>query len=127
MAALQATIEEQDYLGLADLLDLLSDERLTCLAPRLHRGWQDKSQSCREARAAVREQLTDSIGAGTREALKRALALNRRAFGVPGPVELDPSALRSSLNVVLELIDQLAPDARVDEIGTSTKALRDQL
>jgi hypothetical protein len=106
-AVRDALVEPQDYLGFLDLLDLLSEEDLGCVSPRLHKGWQDKVQSCREARRLTRGAVGFSIDAAQRESLLLALAVHRRVFCGPPPVHLGLEESRAALKAAGDLIDRL--------------------
>lgn len=103
-------VEEQDVLRFIDILDLLSDEREECIAPWLHRGWQDKSQSCRDARRLARAQVGVSLDAPFRKLLLKAKAICNRVFMVPPPVRIDLVQARSALAGLLRLIEMLLPE-----------------
>ena len=106
-AARDALTQPQDYLGFIDLLDLLSDDSLDCVSPRLHRGWQDKAQSCSEARRLSRAAVGFSIDAIHRDSLLLALAIYQRIFCIPPPVQLGPEDARAALKAVDDLIDRI--------------------
>lgn len=106
-AARDALIQPQDYLGFIDLLDLLSDDSLDCVSPRLHRGWQDKKQSCLDARRLSRGAVGFALDAARRESLLLALAIYQRVFCVPPPVQLVIEDARAALKAVGGLIDRL--------------------
>lgn len=92
-----------EALLLEDLLDLISVEEAPCIAPRLHRGWQDRRQSCRDARRACTASAGLSVDETRRAALLEGLALIKRVFQLPPPLELDAAALRRGLTAFLEL------------------------
>ncbi|MHC4605355.1 MAG: hypothetical protein ACYTAF_00275 [Planctomycetota bacterium] len=99
--------EAPDPFGFADLVDLLSDEGLECVSPRLHQGWQDRTQSCRTARAAGRKAAGFGIDAETREALLAGLVLHNRVFRLPPPAQLDAAGARRALSAVFGLVGRL--------------------
>ncbi len=113
-----AALEVQDSCAFIDLFDLLCDEDLPCLAPRLHRGWQDKTQSCRDARRLTASVVGFSIDGEFRHSLLGAVAITNRVFMVAPPVRLDHAQSRRSLAAVLRLIDLLSES---DEGGGSKR------
>ena len=46
-----------------DILDLLSEEQLDCVGPKLHRGWEDRRFSCRRSRATAAEAIGLTVDA----------------------------------------------------------------
>ncbi len=108
-AGRDAFVEPLDYIDFVDILDVISDENLDCVAPHLHRGWQDKKESCRNARRATKGSVGFSIGFRFRESLLQAAAIYNRVFLVPAPVELEINEVKTALSSVLELIENLAP------------------
>jgi hypothetical protein len=120
-----ALAESQDFLGFLDMLDLLSGELLECLAPRLHRGWQDKVQSCRAARLLTLEAVGFELDEEQRASLLSALACVNRVFVVPPPVRLSPDEVREALEAVLGLIARLASDDA--ECSRALGRIRDQI
>lgn len=123
-----ARVQPGDYLGFVDLIDILSEEDLPCVAPGLHRGWQDKAQSCREARRAALRGTGFSIGELNRDPLLAAAANYNRAFWAPGPLWLEPNELRKAIRSLLHLVNKLAPvDGAGDQIRKVTSRLRSKL
>ncbi|MBW2277152.1 MAG: hypothetical protein JRF63_06645 [Deltaproteobacteria bacterium] len=116
-----------DYIGFIDTVDLLSDELLPCVAPRLHRGWQDKTQSCREARVIARRELGVTVVGDFRRSLLYALAIVNRTSHVPGPIELEPAPVRDAVYYVLQYVEGLSrPEAGSDNQRV-LEGLRSQL
>jgi hypothetical protein len=108
-AGRDAFVEPLDYLSFVDILDAISDDNLECVAPHLHRGWQDKKESCRNARRATKSSVGFSIGFSFRESLLQAAAIYNRVFLVPAPVELEINAVKTAVSSVLQLIENLVP------------------
>ena len=102
-----AFVDPAGPIDLLDLLELLSERGLSCIAPRLFRGWQDRVQARREARAICAEAVGFSITAGERDALLLALALRNRLLRIPPPVELEPEAVEEALKAVTGLLERL--------------------
>jgi len=105
-----AFADPQASLGFLDLLDLASGQGLTCIAPRLYRGWQDKRQARRDARRITSEQLGFALDEGERAGLLASLALRNRVFVLPPPLELGLQEAAEALEHVLALLARLAPD-----------------
>jgi hypothetical protein len=112
-----AALDAADFLGWRDGIDLLSQQTLPCVAPRLHRGWQDKRQSCRQARRITHDAVGFSLDAEQRDGLLRGLALRNRVFVAPPPARLSAAELRASLRVLVELTERLAPDDSVRSLA----------
>ena len=102
-----AIVDPASAIDLLDLLEMLSEPGLSCVAPRLYRGWQDRVQARREARAICVEAVGFSITAGERDALLLALALRNRLLRIPPPVELEPEAVEEALKAVTGLLERL--------------------
>lgn len=110
-----AMVDEADFLGCRDILDLLSDVESPCIAPRLHRGWQDRVQSCREARRISREIVGFSLSPEERAPLLAAWGICNRVFRAPPPLDLEDVDLSSTFAPVLRLVERLAPEGERDE------------
>ena len=106
---LDALADPHDFLRLPDLLDMISDEGLPCIAPRLHRGWQDKRQSCIEARRITVEAVGLKLLERQRRELLAGVALSNRLLALPGPTILDQRRAREALWLAIELAKRLAP------------------
>lgn len=96
-----------DFLGAIDIIDLLSEAELDCVAPHLHRGWQDRRRSCAQARGLAAEAFGFSITGDERQALLGALAICNRVFCIPPPVTLEASAVGAAFEPVLALIERI--------------------
>lgn len=114
--ARDAFIEPRDFICFVDLLDLLSEESLPCAAPRLHRGWQDKKQSCRGARKNTAASVGFSLDGKERDALLKGWALQSRFFFMPPPLQLSTDQIKRSLPPLLGLARRLAPEEIAEEI-----------
>lgn len=104
-----AQASPDDTLSLVNILDLLSAEQLLCISPEMHRGWQDKKQSCREARQISREAAGFSLDSLDRAGLLAAVALRNRLLRMPPPAIVDPETVRSTLESVFGLVMRLVP------------------
>ncbi len=118
---LDALAHPADFLAQIDLLDLLSAEDLPCVAPGLHRGWQDRTRSCQHARRITAGAVGFSIDAEEREELLGALALANRVHCIPPPVTLEAETVRQAHRPVLRLIERLAA-GRSDSAFTGLEA-----
>jgi len=97
-----------DFLGAIEIIDLLSEQDLDCVAPQLHRGWQDRRRSCAQARELAAGAFGFSITGEERQKLLAALAICNRVFCIPPPVTLDPDAVSAAFAPVLMLIEKIA-------------------
>lgn len=96
-----------DFLGAIEIVDLLSEQDLDCVAPQLHRGWQDRRRSCAQARELAAEAFGFSITGDERQALLGALAICNRVFCIPPPVALLPAVVSAAFGPVLGLIERI--------------------
>ncbi len=120
-----AFIREADFISFLELVDIFSDEESACVAPALHRGWQDKTESCRQARRIARQALGYSIGERYRESLLDAVSIQNRLTRVPAPVQLSTGMCRIAFTGLLGLIERLIPAAKADELKPLLDSLRD--
>jgi len=96
-----------DFLGAIEIFDLLSAQGLDCVAPQLHRGWQDRRRSCAQARELAAGAFGFSITGKERQELLGALAICNRVFCIPPPVALEASAVVAAFGPVLMLIERI--------------------
>lgn len=94
-------------IGLLDLLEMASDPSLSCAAPRLYRGWQDRNQARRDARRITADAVGFSLTADERDGLLMAVAIRNRAFLVPLPLEVDEIQVDEALAAVRGLLERL--------------------
>jgi len=97
-----------DFLGVIEIIDLISGPGLECVAPQLHRGWQDRRRSCAQAREISAGAFGFSITGEERQQLLGALAICNRVFCIPPPVTLDRGAVQAAFAPVLTLIERAA-------------------
>ncbi|MCP4678572.1 MAG: hypothetical protein GY854_24285 [Deltaproteobacteria bacterium] len=119
-----AFVADEEFIDFVDLIDILCEEKCECVAPQLHRGWQDKTQSCREARSIARKAVGYSIGERLRESLLEAVSIQNRLMRVPAPVQLSAGKARDTFANLLGLIERLAPPEMADEFRPLLKSLR---
>ena len=94
-------------LQFTDLLDLLSEEELECVGPRLHRGWEDRRFSCRRSRATSSEALGVTVGETQRNDLLLLAAYRNRIFRYPPPVRVERARVLRAFDALSELIESL--------------------
>lgn len=100
-------IEIPRALGFVDVLDLLSEESLDCVAPELHRGWEDRRFSCRRSRGTAQEAIGLALAADDRAPLLTLAAYRNRIFRLPPPVRLEPAAIRAAFPSLAALVGRL--------------------
>lgn len=103
-----AFVDPSAPIGLLDLLELASDQGLSCVAPRLYRGWQDRNQARRDARRITAEAVGFALTADERDRLLMAVAIRNRAFLTPLPVEVDEGQVDEALGAVRGLLEKLS-------------------
>lgn len=100
-------VETPRTLHFREVLDLLSGEDLPCVAPGMHRGWEDRRFSCRRSRETARERTGVTLGAGEQERLLFLLACHNRLFHYPPPVRLEPPAVLAAFPTLEGLVERL--------------------
>jgi hypothetical protein len=93
--------------NMLDLLELLGETTLSCISPRLYRGWQDRNQARIDARKITGEVMGFALDAGEREALLAALALRNRVFMTPPPVDIEEPQLDAAVAAVRRLVERV--------------------
>jgi hypothetical protein len=96
-------------LDFTDLLDLVSDETLSCVAPGMHRGWEDRRFACRRSRVTAREALGVSVDAAGRANLLTLAAYRNRLFRHPPPVRVVPGEITRGFDDLEALMNGLLP------------------
>lgn len=94
-------------LNMTEILDLLSDERLGCVAPKLHRGWEDRRLSCTRSRATAWKALGISLDDDTREKLLLLTAYRNRIFRCPPPIRISTADILDAFPALVSLIEKL--------------------
>ena len=94
-------------LQFTEILDLLSHEELECVAPGLHRGWEDRRFSCKRSRATAQEALKVSLTAGERGDLLLLSSYRNRIFRAPPPVRVVPGEILAAFGSLEELMARL--------------------
>jgi len=100
-------VEIPSTLSFTDVIDLLSEESLDCVAPRLHRGWEDRRFSCRRSRKTAREALGSTLGRDEREDFLTLAAYRNRLFRSPPPVRLSTTAVLDAFAALEKWVDGL--------------------
>lgn len=90
-----------------DLLDLLSEESLDCVSPRLHRGWEDRKFSCRRSRTTARDAAGMALDAESRDKLLLLSAYRNRIFRYPPPLQIVPADIVGAYPALVDLVDKL--------------------
>lgn len=89
------------------VLDLLSGEEMECVAPGLHRGWEDRRFSCRRSRVTARESLGIALDEGDREKLLVLAAYRNRIFRSPPPVRVVRDEILEAFPALNRLVEGL--------------------
>ena len=103
-----AFVDPSATIGLLDLLEMASDQPLSCVTPRLYRGWQDRVQARRDARRITAEAIGFSLAADERDALMMAVAIRNRILLTPPPLEVDEAQVLEALTAVRVLFEKLS-------------------
>jgi len=101
-------IDTPKALGFREILDLLSQPTLECVAPGLHRGWEDRRFSCLRSRETAGQVLPIELSEGAREDLLLLLAYRNRIFRYPPPVEIHPLVVIEAFSALQQLMDRLS-------------------
>ncbi len=107
VGAQDAYLERGASASMLDLLELLGETTLSCISPRLYRGWQDRNQARIDARKITGEVMGFALDAGERDALLAALALRNRVFSVTPPVDVEEAQLEAAVAAVRGLVDRV--------------------
>ena len=94
-------------LQFTEILDLLSDEELECVAPGLHRGWEDRRFSCKRSRATAQEALDVTLSADDRRDLLLLSSYRNRVFRAPPPVRVVPREILAAFGSLEGLMARL--------------------
>jgi hypothetical protein len=89
------------------VLDLLSGLEMECVAPRLHRGWEDRRFSCRRSRVTAGEALGIVLTEEERDRLLLLAAYRNRIFRSPPPVRVDRSQILEGFPALNRLVEGL--------------------
>ncbi|MCJ7630266.1 MAG: hypothetical protein MUO50_17975 [Longimicrobiales bacterium] len=89
------------------ILDLLSGEELECVAPGLHRGWEDRRFSCRRSRVTAGKALGITLDEAERQQLLLLAAYRNRIFRAPPPVRVVREEILGAFPVLSRLVEKL--------------------
>ncbi len=90
------------------ILDLLSGEEMECVAPGLHRGWEDRRFSCRRSRVTANEALGITLKEEEREQLLLLAAYRNRIFRSPPPVRVVRDEILGAFPALNRLVEGLS-------------------
>lgn len=102
-------INVPNTLSFTAILDLLSEEEMECVAPGLHRGWEDRRFSCRRSRVTAREMLGFTLTVPERESLLLLAAYRNRIFRSPPPVRVVREEILEAFPALTRLVEGLRP------------------
>jgi len=94
-------------LGFTELLDLLSEESLDCVAPGLHRGWENSTYACRRCRETAQQAIGLTLDAGPRRSLLLLSAYRNRIFHYSPPIRIVPGEIVQAYGDLIRLMDHL--------------------
>lgn len=89
------------------ILDLLSGAEMECVAPGLHRGWEDRRFSCRRSRVTAGEALGITLHQEERDQLLLLSAYRNRIFRSPPPVTVVRDDILDALPALTRLVEGL--------------------
>lgn len=96
-------------LDFTEVLDLVSGEELACVAPGMHRGWEDRRFSCRRSRVTARDALGVTLDAEARADLLALAAYRNRLFRHPPPVKVVIGEITGAFESLDALVAGLLP------------------
>ena len=105
--AYRDAVNVPNSLDFTEILDLLSEEELECVGPRLHRGWEDRRFSCKRARATAREAVGVTLTSEERDQLLLLAAYRNRIFRYPPPLQLVPGDILAAFDALTRLTERL--------------------
>ncbi|MHC5063128.1 MAG: hypothetical protein ACYTG5_04035 [Planctomycetota bacterium] len=94
-------------LNITEILDLLSEDSLPCVAPKLHRGWEDRRRSCSRSREKARDALGFGLSDPEREKLLLLSAYRNRIFRCPPPIRVVTRDVLDAFPALVQLIEKL--------------------
>lgn len=94
-------------LEFTEILDLLSEEELECVGPRMHRGWEDRRFSCKRARATAQEVVGVTLTSDERDQLLLLAAYRNRIFRYPPPLQIVPGDILPAFKALTRLVEGL--------------------
>ncbi len=94
-------------LQITEILDLLSADDLDCVAPRLHRGWEDRRFSCARSRKTAREAVGVTLDKQEIDHLLLLAAYRNRLFRYPPPIRIVPAEISAAFPALQGLVERL--------------------
>jgi hypothetical protein len=94
-------------LQFTEILDLLSVDDLSCVGPRLHRGWEDRRFSCLRSRATARRATGVMLGKDSRDKLLLLSAYRNRIMRYPPPVRIVLAEILGAFGELRGLVERL--------------------
>ncbi len=104
---LEDAVTVPNSLQFTEILDLLSDEELDCVAPGLHRGWEDRRFSCKRSRVTAHEAIQVTLSEKERRDLLLLSAYRNRIFRAPPPVRIAPKEILEAFGSLGGLMEKL--------------------
>ncbi len=94
-------------LQITEILDLLAADGLECVAPRLHRGWEDRRFSCARSRQTAREAAGVTLEKQEVDHLLLLAAYRNRLFRYPPPIRIEPAEITAAFPTLRGLVERL--------------------
>jgi len=89
------------------VLDLLSADGLECVAPGMHRGWEDRRFACKRSRETATSALGITLDEEQREQLLVLAAYRNRIFRSPPPLNVVPAQIMGAWGALKTLVEGL--------------------
>jgi hypothetical protein len=113
-------IHVPDTLRFIDAVDMLSDRKLICVSPHLHRGWEDRAASCYRSRGKPHSVTGIALSEEARHHLLLLLAYRNRIFRVQPPVKIVVPEILDAYPALVDLMGRLR--AHVEKTEPRTQA-----
>jgi len=94
-------------LGFTQLIDLLSESSLDCVAPSLHRGWENHAFACGRCRETAQGEIGVTLEAGPRRNLLLLAAYRNRIFHYSPPIRIVPGDILAAYGDLVRLVEHL--------------------
>ena len=98
-------------LQFTEILDLLSEDDLKCVGPRLHRGWEDRRFSCLRSRVTARKATGVALGEDSRDKLLLLSAYRNRILRYPPPIRIVIGEILGAFGELKALVEELRQPA----------------
>lgn len=96
--------------GFTEIVDLLSAAEAECVAPGMHRGWEDRRFSCRRSRDTAQKAVGYTIPVEDAGALVLLSAYRNRVFRLPPPVLVNRGEVKAGFPPLERLYGALSAD-----------------